>query len=166
MPFVVNDNVTSISDDCFYSVVSVASTILDSMLDAIPDSTPQYFSSEPKVSLSVWIKRLLSKSQSTLECAFLALFYLNKLQKSFPHLRFTEVNVRRLYLVAFMLAFKYLEDENYTNSSWSIIGFSHYSTDVLNAMESEMLSLLDWNLFVSTESLQQFLSPFAASITI
>ncbi|KAL0251378.1 hypothetical protein GEMRC1_000591 [Eukaryota sp. GEM-RC1] len=77
-----------------------------------------------------------------------------------------EVNVRRLYLVAFMLAFKYLEDENYTNSSWSIIGFSHYSTDVLNAMESEMLSLLDWNLFVSTESLQQFLSPFAASITI
>ncbi|KAL0251704.1 hypothetical protein GEMRC1_000916 [Eukaryota sp. GEM-RC1] len=153
-----------INDVCYSDLLLLS--ILNSMMDTSIPSTAPEFGSEPKVSLSVWIQHILCRSQSPLICAFLALFYLNKLQKSYPHLRFTEVNVRRSYLAAFILASKFLQDQSYNNSSWAIIGFSHYSTDLINSMERELLSLLDWNLSVSTESLQQFLFPFIPSNTI
>ncbi|KAL0215290.1 hypothetical protein P9112_007474 [Eukaryota sp. TZLM1-RC] len=160
MPGITATSPVSLSDESLSSVVYTCSAILEQLLDVEDYTCDSSFGSEPTVSFPVWIRRIVSKSEASLECAFVALYYLSKIQAKFPQLRYSSTNAHRCFLVAFMLASKFCEDCTFQNPSWRIIGYSFYSLEILNAMEVEFIKLLDWNLHVSPNDLQGFLSNY------
>ncbi|KAL0227948.1 hypothetical protein RCL1_004091 [Eukaryota sp. TZLM3-RCL] len=146
------------SNDVLSTVVYTCADALDLMLSEAPESVPSSFGSELSISFPVWIRRIITKSETSPQVAFVALYYLVKLQSLHPQLQFSLSNIYRSFLTAFMLAAKFCEDTTYDNAAWRIIGYSHYSTRLINSMESEFLSLLGWNLCITSHELEAFVS--------
>ncbi|KAL0241211.1 hypothetical protein GEMRC1_006446 [Eukaryota sp. GEM-RC1] len=85
---------------------------------------------------------------------FLHFFYLNKLQKFYPHLRFTEFYIRRLYLVAFMLYIFELKSANCcfilqslscTAADFNVSFFTEHSVDVVYSQSFDSFSQVFWD---------------------
>lgn len=85
-----------------------------------------------------------------------ACMLLEKIRKRFPALEFSEVNIRRLFLIAAMITSKVSEDVTYRNRDWVIIGEEKFSLQEVNEMEREMLFLVDYSCNFSREQFEHF----------
>ncbi|CAO3640173.1 unnamed protein product [Cunninghamella echinulata] len=63
---------------------------------------------------------------------------------------------RRMFLASLMVASKYLQDKNYRNRAWSRI--SGLSLNEINAAEFTFLKLINYNLYISKETFDQWYS--------
>ncbi|KAI8970321.1 cyclin-domain-containing protein [Mycotypha africana] len=90
--------------------------------------------------------QVLTSTQLKESAVYLSLKYIAILLKSNPSIEGAEGSEYRLFIVALMLANKFLDDNTFTNKTWSDV--SGMKVHDLNVMEAEFLEALDFNLFV------------------
>lgn len=90
--------------------------------------------------------QVLTATQLQESAVYLSLKYIAILLQSNPTIEGAEGSEYRLFIVALMLANKFLDDNTFTNKTWSEV--SGMKVHDLNIMESEFLEALDYNLFV------------------
>lgn len=93
--------------------------------------------------------QVLTATQLSESAVFLALKYIANLLESNPSIEGAEGSEYRLFIVALMLANKFLDDNTFTNKTWSEV--SGMKVQDLNIMESEFLEALEYHLFVREE---------------
>ncbi|RCH90719.1 hypothetical protein CU098_006993 [Rhizopus stolonifer] len=93
--------------------------------------------------------QVLLATQLKDSAVFLCLKYIANLLQANPRVEGAEGSEYRLFIVALMLANKFLDDHTYTNQSWSEV--SGMKVEDLNIMEAEFLVAIDYKLFVRAQ---------------
>ncbi|KAL0222154.1 hypothetical protein RCL1_002008 [Eukaryota sp. TZLM3-RCL] len=101
-----------------------------------------------------FVRQICDTAELPSPISMMAVFYLNRLKLWNPHLPVCEVNIRRLFLTAALLASKYLEDIVYRNKDWGRI--AGFSLPLLNQFEVEFLARIDFNLNVTLGEFRDF----------
>ncbi|KAI8069668.1 cyclin-domain-containing protein [Gongronella butleri] len=91
-------------------------------------------------------QKLFKDTQISSGCILLALYYLQQLRIAYAILPGTIGSEIRIFTTALILANKYLDDNTFTNKTWSEV--SGIPTHELNIMEMEYLSALDYQIHV------------------
>lgn len=89
----------------------------------------------------------------TLTAAFL---YLDRLKQLHPRCKGSPGSGHRLMLAAIVLAAKYMYDDTFDNTAWATVSSGLFELEQVNHMEREMLSFLDFKLFIKTQEWYQF----------
>ncbi|KAI7834728.1 hypothetical protein BX661DRAFT_139397, partial [Kickxella alabastrina] len=89
---------------------------------------------------------LLRSTQVAMPIVMLTLLYVSKFKQRFPGLHGGNGSEYRMFVVALMLASKYLEDNTFTTQTWSEV--SHLPAKELTIMQREFLTALDHRLHV------------------
>ena len=101
-----------------------------------------------------FIRDVMEKMQLTTECIVIALIYLEKVMLT-GKIEIRDLNWRPLVFTATLLASKFWED-----ISWYNVNFAEnlqmLSLRSINRLESEFLSLCDYNIYVSAEAYEQY----------
>jgi len=101
-----------------------------------------------------FMRLVISKMTLASECIVISLIYLEKLMyTSKIEIRF--INWQPLLFTAILLASKFWEDLNYWNIDYEE-GLDLYPLKSINRMESEYLSLCDYNMYVSAELYEEY----------
>ncbi|QRV76827.1 cyclin [Ceratobasidium sp. AG-Ba] len=108
-----------------------------------PESAAQF---APRPEFVAFISDLLATTQVSQSVITLALHYIYTLKQANPSIRGRRGSEYRLAVTALMLANKFLDDNTYTNKTWSDV--SRISLSEINQMEKEFLSGLNHNLYV------------------
>eukprot|EP00186_Timspurckia_oligopyrenoides_P000039 CAMPEP_0182441562 /NCGR_PEP_ID=MMETSP1172-20130603/533_1 /TAXON_ID=708627 /ORGANISM="Timspurckia oligopyrenoides, Strain CCMP3278" /LENGTH=243 /DNA_ID=CAMNT_0024635919 /DNA_START=155 /DNA_END=886 /DNA_ORIENTATION=+ len=116
-----------------------------------------YSAEKQKFSLDSYLKRVVTLVNESSSVCFAALVYLKRLSALDSRLRLNDYNVHRIFMTAFVLASKMLEDEVYSNEHYARVG-GIPSLLEMNKLEACMLSLLDFNLYISPEEYESTLS--------
>jgi hypothetical protein len=114
------------------------------------------FRAESSMPLANWIKRIYSMSRCSSSCLVMAAFFLKKVNCLHPCLVFSEVNLRRLFLTGVIISAKMNEDRIFKNNEWVDIGEGIYTLEIINRMEAEFLTLLDFELFIEVDHYDTF----------
>lgn len=143
-----NDTEFPIVDTCSY----VLMTFLEkSKATSLADdrNAESVFSAKkiPKISISDYVARLSQYLDCSESCYISALLYLDRLVQKKQY-KLTELNIHRLYLTAVIISIKFHDDRYYDNEYYSSVG--GIELEELKRLETEMLWLLDFKLFVST----------------
>ncbi|CAO3649183.1 unnamed protein product [Cunninghamella echinulata] len=93
-----------------------------------------------------YCRTILQQTQLSESVVLLSLKYISLLLRNNPQLRGAEGSEYRLFTVALMLANKFLDDNTFTNKTWSDI--SGMKVKELNVMEFEFLDVLHFQLFI------------------
>ncbi|KAJ2690152.1 hypothetical protein IWW39_000962 [Coemansia spiralis] len=89
---------------------------------------------------------LLRSTQIAEPIVLLTLLYVNKFRQRFPDMKGGSGSEYRMFVVALMLASKYLEDNTFTTQTWSEV--SHLPAKDLTIMQREFLLALEHRLHV------------------
>ncbi|KAI7907620.1 cyclin-domain-containing protein [Cokeromyces recurvatus] len=95
----------------------------------------------------LYIHKVLKATQISCTCMLLALYYIQRLRLAYPVIHASIGSEVRLFTTSLILANKYLDDNTFTNKTWSDV--SKIPVHELNIMEIEFLSALDYNLHTS-----------------
>lgn len=101
------------------------------------------------VTAGSYVRRIVKYSGCSVCCLAVGLIYLKRLQCREASVCLTSCNFQRLFLVAVMLAAKFLDDEYYCNKDWAEVG--GISTAELNCLELEFLFRLGFSLNLTRE---------------
>ncbi|SAL95746.1 hypothetical protein [Absidia glauca] len=93
-----------------------------------------------------YCSKLFKDTQISSGCILLALYYLDQLKSSYPTLQCPFGSEFRIFTIALILSNKYLDDNTFTNKTWSEV--SGIPLRELNVMEMKYLDALDYNLHV------------------
>ncbi|KAK9761554.1 hypothetical protein K7432_013470 [Basidiobolus ranarum] len=96
--------------------------------------------------------RVLSSTQVPIPVVLLALIYIQRFKGSSPSTKGADSSEGRLFVVSLMLANKYLDDNAYTNRTWSEV--TGIPLQEINIMEKEFLTVLSFNLNVTNRELK------------
>jgi hypothetical protein len=100
------------------------------------------------------MRLIISKMTLASECIVISLIYLEKLMfTSKIEIRF--INWEPLLFTAILLASKFWEDLNYWNIDYEE-QLNLYPLKSINRMESEFLSLCDYNMYVSAQLYEEY----------
>lgn len=125
-------------------------------------------------SLTDFIATLVVWSKTPLATLMVAVVYLNRLKSRLRSTAYgCRSTVHRVLLASLIVASKYLNDESPLNKHWanySTINTANFSfgftlADV-NLMEIQLLSLLNWDLRITSEDLYREFEPFLAPIRV
>lgn len=120
------------------------------------------FKNEPDhITLQAFVQRIYKNSRCSSSCLIVACMFLNVIKTKNPDLIFAESNIRRLYLIATMLATKTYEDHVFLNTQWVVISDNVFSITTINRMERELLCLLNFALLFSPSEYASFCSLLA-----
>lgn len=111
-----------------------------------PYSEPANVQFSPRPEFVSFIADLLATTQVSQSVITLALHYIYTLKRINPSIRGRRGSEYRLAVTALMLANKFLDDNTYTNKTWSDI--SRIALSEINQMEKEFLNGLNHNLYV------------------
>ncbi|KAI8351801.1 cyclin-domain-containing protein [Choanephora cucurbitarum] len=102
--------------------------------------------SSPKrhLTFKLYVQKLLKATQISCTCMILALYYIQKLRSAYPLIHASIGSEVRLFTTALVLANKYLDDNTFTNKTWSEV--SSIPVNELNIMEMEFLSALNYTI--------------------
>ncbi|KAI8876477.1 hypothetical protein K501DRAFT_262099 [Backusella circina FSU 941] len=95
----------------------------------------------------LFCQKLLKATQISTTCVLLALFYIYRLRATYPSIRGSMGSEVRLFTTALVLANKFLDDNTFTNKTWSDV--SNIAVKELNIMELEFLSALNYQIYIS-----------------
>jgi Cyclin len=87
--------------------------------------------------------------QLATECIVISLIYIEKLMAT-SKIEIRSINYKPLIFTAILLASKFWEDINFWNVDY-VDGLDLYPLKSINRMESEFISLCDYNIYVSAE---------------
>ncbi|KAF9899067.1 hypothetical protein BX616_003312 [Lobosporangium transversale] len=91
--------------------------------------------------------KVLSATQLSSSVILLSLKYIQKLLKNNPSIHGQQGSEFRLFTVSLMLANKFLDDNTFTNKTWSEV--TGINIKEINVMEMEFLNQVQFSLFVS-----------------
>lgn len=91
--------------------------------------------------------KVLTATQLSSSVILLALKYIQKLLKNNPSIHGQQGSEFRLFTVSLMLANKFLDDNTFTNKTWSEV--TGINVKEINVMEMEFLNQVQFSLFVS-----------------
>jgi hypothetical protein len=96
-----------------------------------------------------FMRKIFDKMQLATECILVSLIYLEKIMTTSKiEVRFS--NWRPLLFTSILLASKFWEDICFWNADYSA-ALEMYPLKSINRMESEFISLCDYNIYVSAE---------------
>ena len=101
-----------------------------------------------------FIRDIMDKMQLTTECIVIGLIYLEKIMLT-GRIEIRDLNWKPLVFTAVLLASKFWEDIIWYNVDF-VDNLQMYSLKSVNRMESEFLSLCDYNIYVSAEAYEQY----------
>ncbi|OZJ06951.1 hypothetical protein BZG36_00132 [Bifiguratus adelaidae] len=111
-------------------------------------------SGSPSPAFKKFCLQVLNATQLSESVVLLSLKYIAKLLIASPSIQGAEGSEYRLFVVALMLANKFLDDNTFTNKTWSEV--TTMKVQDLDVMEIEFLSVLDFRLFVRDEEYQRW----------
>jgi hypothetical protein len=92
---------------------------------------------------------VVDQMQLATECIVISLIYLEKLMRE-ARIEIRYINWRPLVFTSILLASKFWEDINFWNIDY-VERLNLYPLKSINRMESEFISLCDYNIYVSAE---------------
>ena len=101
-----------------------------------------------------FIRDIMDKMQLTTECIVIGLIYLEKIMLT-GKIEIRDLNWKPLVFTAILLASKFWEDIIWYNVDF-VDNLQMYSLKSVNRMESEFMSLCDYNIYVSAEAYEQY----------
>ena len=101
-----------------------------------------------------FIRNVMDKMQLTTECVVIGLIYLELVMLS-GKIEIRDFNWKPLVFTATLLASKFWEDIIWYNVDF-VDNLQMYSLRSINRMESEFLSLCNYNIYVSAEKYEQY----------
>ena len=101
-----------------------------------------------------FIRDVMDKMQLTTECIVIALIYLEKVMLT-GKIEIRDLNWKPLVFTATLLASKFWEDIIWYNVDF-VENLQMFSLRSINRLESEFLSLCDYNIYVSAEAYAQY----------
>jgi len=100
------------------------------------------------------MRKIFDKMQLATECILVSLIYLEKfMTTSNIEIRFS--NWQPLVFTSILLASKFWEDICFWNQDY-VVGLNLYPLKSVNRMESEFISLCNYNIYVSAEMYSQY----------
>eukprot|EP00826_Nyctotherus_ovalis_P015970 TRINITY_DN1458_c0_g1_i10.p1 TRINITY_DN1458_c0_g1~~TRINITY_DN1458_c0_g1_i10.p1 ORF type:complete len:195 (-),score=39.20 TRINITY_DN1458_c0_g1_i10:28-612(-) len=102
----------------------------------------------PGISIYSYVERIHKHAGCSDSCFILAYTYIERAVNS-PGFILSRQNIHRLLLAAMLLAIKFNDDVYANNKSYALIG--GVELDEINILESSMLTLLQYQLFVDQE---------------
>ncbi|CAO3701028.1 unnamed protein product [Rhizopus stolonifer] len=115
------------------------------MVPKIWTGTP-FLTNERSSTFRLFCQHILKTTQISSSCVLIALFYIYRLRFAYPTIQGSIGSEARLFTTALVLANKFLDDNTFTNKSWSqVSGVPVYE---LNIMEMEFLSALQYRTYV------------------
>lgn len=119
-------------------------------------------SAEPAITLERYFSRFSRYARLPPAIMIMTLIYIDRLM-DLTTITLSKYNVHRIFLLANVLAQKYLfENESLENSYMARLG--GLPTRELNELEREFLKNLDYQLYVSPEHFQKYVEQFLATI--
>ncbi|CAK7272981.1 hypothetical protein SEPCBS119000_005410 [Sporothrix epigloea] len=113
----------------------------------------------PSVNFRSWVSRIINTTQVTQNVILLALLFIFRLKSLNVVVRGKSGSEFRLLTVALMLGNKFLDDNTYTNKTWSDV--SGINVKEIHVMEVEFLSNMRYGLLVSKEEWESWLAKLA-----
>ncbi|CAO3597162.1 unnamed protein product [Absidia cylindrospora] len=108
----------------------------------------------PNITLSDYLRRIIKFTSIEKSCLLIILIYIDRVCEHHPQFTISSLTVHRFLITAATLSSKALSDSYCTNSHYARIG--GISTQELNALELEFLTLIDWRLTSTGVILQQY----------
>ena len=103
-----------------------------------------------------YVRRMAKYGGCSACCFAIGLIYLKRLKRRESSVCLTSCNFQRLFLVAVMLAAKFLDDSYFSNKHWAEVG--GMSTAELNCLELEFLFRVGFSLALSREEYDDYVS--------
>ncbi|CAK7209723.1 hypothetical protein SBRCBS47491_000538 [Sporothrix bragantina] len=113
----------------------------------------------PGDNFRTWVSRMINTTQVTQNVILLALLFIYRLKSLNVVVRGKPGSEFRLLTVALMLGNKFLDDNTYTNKTWSDVSGLHVKE--IHVMEVEFLSNMRYSLLVSKEEWEAWLAKLA-----
>lgn len=148
-----------------FPIIDTCSAVLESYLSKFPSFSPlqtnpistSIFNAkrEPKISITQYVDRFRKFADCSEFCYIFALIYLDRLTQKTAY-QLTVFNIHRLYLAAMVLAIKFNDDQYYDNNYYAALG----GVDCIELieLETEMVQLLDFKLFVAGDEHDKYLT--------
>ncbi|KAK2952185.1 hypothetical protein BLNAU_12888 [Blattamonas nauphoetae] len=115
------------------------------------------FHTEPNsVTLFRWVYHIYKMSKISPSGIILTCILLEQIHSAFPSLHFSNLNIRRLFLIGAMVIAKVYEDVTYCNKDWVVIGDHSFTLRQINQMERELLTVLKFYISISVEEYDRF----------
>lgn len=108
----------------------------------------------PPIGIAEYLQRIVKYAYCSPECFIFALIYLDRLITQNKNCHITLYNVHRLLITSVLLAAKARDDTYYSNAYYSAIG--GISNAEMNKLEVAFLLLVDFNLFITPETYEQY----------
>ncbi|KAI7862671.1 cyclin-domain-containing protein [Spinellus fusiger] len=125
------------------------------LIPLTPNTLTRFHSrTSPNITLSDYLCRIVKYTSVEKSCLLILLIYIDRMCDTHPHFTISSLTVHRFLITAVMVSSKALCDSYCTNSHYAKVG--GVSTQELNALELEFLSLIDWRLSSSGVVLQQY----------
>ncbi|KAG0743069.1 hypothetical protein G6F26_005197 [Rhizopus arrhizus] len=121
------------------------SDFVTQMVPKIWTGTP-FLTSDRSITFNLFCQNILKTTQISSSCILIALFYIYRLRFAYPTIQGSTGSEVRLFTTALILANKFLDDNTFTNKSWSQV--SGVPVHELNIMEMEFLSALQYRTYV------------------
>lgn len=106
------------------------------------------------ISLKSYIYRIELYGGCTRPFLILTLVLLDKIVKKYPIIGITQNNIHRLFLACVVVSIKMYSDYFYTNNYYAKVG--GISVQELNHLEISLLILLQYDLYVTPETYEQY----------
>lgn len=119
----------------------------------------------PTISLTNFIKNLITYSNVQTPTLMATLVYLNKLRNLLPANAIgMETTRHRIFLSALIVAAKSLNDSSPLNKHWTKYTDGLLNLEEVNLAECELINILNWNITIKQEELIITLQPFLIGI--
>ncbi|CAD8195477.1 unnamed protein product [Paramecium pentaurelia] len=139
----------SLKDNIIYAIAKVLDEIvIETDIIESPIQTVFHTIKKPQITIYKYIERIKMFSYCSNECFILALIYIDKVQERNQDVVINSYCVHRFLLACILLSIKYNDDDYYKNDYYARVG--GVTLQELNSLEKELLTLLDYQLFVSS----------------
>ncbi|GAA5799330.1 cyclin-domain-containing protein [Helicostylum pulchrum] len=129
--------------------------IHNDLIPLTPSNLTRFHSrTPPNISLSDYLRRIVKYTSVEKSCLLILLIYIDRVCELHPHFTVSSLTVHRFLITAVTVSSKALCDSYCTNSHYAKVG--GISTQEINALELEFLSLIDWHLASTGPILQQY----------
>lgn len=110
-----------------------------------------------QIPLPSYLLNIINRTRINTCTLVAAFFYLDRLKQIHPRCKGSPGSGHRLFLAAIVLAAKYLYDDTFDNTAWATVSSGLFELEQVNHMEREMLSFLDFKLFIKAHEWYHFI---------
>mmetsp|Transcript_35918 Transcript_35918/g.67012 ORF Transcript_35918/g.67012 Transcript_35918/m.67012 type:complete len:535 (+) Transcript_35918:147-1751(+) len=141
-------------------IIEVLSRVLTQLIDLNRNVTSKQqlitkFQSSypPSITILAYLERINKYAKCSPNCFIIALIYIDRLIET-RNVILSTLNVHRVLITSVMLAAKVFDDEFYKNAYYAKLG--GVSTQEMNSLELEFLSLMNFDFFVTVETFEKY----------